>query len=166
MGSILIDVPNIEDDELVYNAEETKLILKFFFTSQAVEIDALSVDNNVRRFAQTLLIAGLDATYALGFIGDLVEVLTEIIKGGKSPGIAGLAKKLAKKYIKRWWKHTQIQNLNNAKIYLSIRDAIAFKAQGIMGDILNNSIASANRLPNGLRVFISDKIINKRVAQA
>jgi hypothetical protein len=164
MGSIILNVPDISDDELIYNEQDTKRILKFFFPSFAVEIDAMKVNNDVRRFAQTLFIAGIDGTYALGFVKDLVDVYLGVINAGKSPGISGLAKELGKKYIKRWWKHVTQKDLYSAEIFLVIRDKIAGDQNNRMALFLQEKISSAPR--NGFRMFVSDKITNRRTERA
>lgn len=52
MGSIVLTIPDIPDSQLIYNEDETRQILKFFWPERAKDIDALSVTNDARRLAQ------------------------------------------------------------------------------------------------------------------
>ncbi|XVJ68767.1 MAG: hypothetical protein HEQ39_03280 [Rhizobacter sp.] len=116
MGSILINVPDIEDGELLFNEAETKQILKFFWPEQSASIDQMSVTNDSRRLAQTALIAGVDGTYAMSFIAGLTETVA-------NPGssLQSLIRKLGQNFAQKWWQHTKPKDLQNAKIYESVR---------------------------------------------
>jgi len=57
MGTILISVPDISDNELVFDESETRRILKFFWPHLAQSIDDMAIDNEARRLAQTMLLA-------------------------------------------------------------------------------------------------------------
>ena len=155
MGSILLSVPEIEDSELVFNEEETKLILKFFYSQEASTIDSLKINNDLRRWAQTLLIAGIDGSYAMGFIDDLGQVLLSIIEGGKNPGIKGLAKKLAKKFVKRWWHHATQSKLEDVAIYEAIRHSIAVKTRPQFLLLIGSDATARVGAKNGLRIFVA-----------
>lgn len=120
MGQILINIPDIPDSELVFDEDETRSILKFFWPTYASEIVNLAITNDVRRFAQTILIAAIDASYAMGFIQAFGEAAAQ-----PGSGVKSLAKKLAKKFVKHWWKHTRQRNLEDVQIYLVVRDSIA-----------------------------------------
>lgn len=81
MGSIVITVQDISDNDLVYNEAETRQILKFFWPEQAAQIDEFTMDNNARRLAQTALIAAIEGSYAMGFIHMLA---TSIVRPGSA----------------------------------------------------------------------------------
>ena len=93
MGSILINVPNLADCELIYNEAETRLILKFFWPGEAAAIDAMTISNDARRLAQTALIAAIEGTYAMGYLGRLIK---GVIRPSK--GIGELATRLARSF--------------------------------------------------------------------
>ncbi|MEC4720154.1 hypothetical protein RY831_13405 [Noviherbaspirillum sp. CPCC 100848] len=120
MGSILINVPDIPDSELVYDEIETKRILNFFWPFMKERIEAMQIENDVRRLAQTALIAAIEASYALGFIHALAYTVAR-----PGSGIKSLCKKLASRFVKHWWKHTTQRDLENVKIYDRIKDQVA-----------------------------------------
>ena len=120
MGRILVNVPDIADQDLVYDEEETKQILKFFWPLEAKEIDALTVNNEYRRLAQTALIAAIEGSYALSFPKAIIESFI-----GSKRSIKKFAEKLAKKFVKNWWKHTTWEKLADVEIYESVRVIVA-----------------------------------------
>lgn len=120
MGNILVSVPDISDSELIYNEEETKQILKFFWPSLIADADQMAITNDARRLAQTALIAAIDGSNSMGFVDALFSSITRRIKN-----IAGLAKRLAQDFTRQLWKNSQRQDLENAKIYESVRASVA-----------------------------------------
>lgn len=124
MGSILISYPDISDADLVFDESEATDILRFFWPGLNDKIASMIVTTDTRRFAQTLLIAAVDASYAMGFIHGLANVITR-----RKPGtsLKVLVKKLARRYMKHWWKHATQEDLLDAKIYESVRQSVAAK---------------------------------------
>lgn len=120
MGSILISVPDFLDSELIYDDKESRQILKFFWPHSAEKINSLSINNDTCRLAQSALVAAIDGSYAMGFIQALGE---SIVRPGS--GIKPLAKKLAQRFIKHWWKHATQRDLEDVKVYESVRISIA-----------------------------------------
>lgn len=120
MGSLLISVPDIADSDLIYSEHETRQILKFFWPEESAFIDGASIDNPTRRLAQTALIAAIDGSYAQGFIDVLLRSLTHPAKG-----LGPLAKRLAQRYTRHWWQHAQREDLEDVRIYESVRNGIA-----------------------------------------
>lgn len=121
-------VENIPDEQLLFDEDETRQILKFFWPERAAQIDSLAISNEWRRCAQKYLIAAIDASYQMGYVEILFNGVGDAIKG--KPGgkvIKGLAKKFAKYYIKHWWKSTKPKNLEDIKIYESVRRTIAYQ---------------------------------------
>lgn len=112
--------PTVDDSQLLFDEAETREILAFFWPAMSSQIDSLAVANKVRRFAQSLLIAGIDATYAMGY----VQILFETVAKPKG-GLKAMGKKLAKRYMKHWFKHAKPQQLEDVKIYESVRATIA-----------------------------------------
>lgn len=124
MGSILINYPDISDTDLVYDERETIDILRFFWPALNHRISVMMVTMDARRFAQTLLIAAGDASYAMGFIHALKDVITRRTPG---TGLRVRVRKLAMRYVKHWWKHASQEDLLEAKIYDVVRESIASK---------------------------------------
>ena len=57
-----------KQSELIFNEEETKEILKFFFKNDHAFIDGLTIHDRIRSFAQAILIEAVDASFAIGFV--------------------------------------------------------------------------------------------------
>ena len=141
MGSILVNVPDLPESDLVFDEGETRDILKFFWPTYSSRIDALQIDTAVRRLAQGLLVAAIDASYSLGFIDIL---FTTIAKPGKS--LASMGKKLARKYARHIWKHATQDDLLEAKIYETIRKAVAYQCRYLLEARLNGVANQRNRV--------------------
>jgi hypothetical protein len=121
MSSISIAPPNdISDVQLVFGEDETRRILVFFWPYLSSKINALNIDTEVRRFAQSILIAAIDASYAMGFVHKLFTTITN-----PRGGLKAMGKKLARSYVKHWWKHTKQTDLQDARIYETVRNAVA-----------------------------------------
>jgi hypothetical protein len=127
--TVLIQPPGIPDAMLVFNEEETRQILRFFWPHLNAEIGALEITNPKRRFAQQILIAAIDATFALGFMERLLNTVLRPQAGFK--GLASMGRKLAKSYVKHWWKHASQDDLKNPRVAEAVRRDIArnFKSE-------------------------------------
>ncbi len=140
MGSIIITIPDIPDANLIYNEDETRRILKFFWPLLSSQFDGLTIGNDVRRFAQTMLIAAIDGTYAVGYIAGLWDTLTRAITHPNG-NIADLARRLARNFIRHWWRHATQQDLEHPRIYDSVRNSIAYNNSGAVQDLISNAMA-------------------------
>lgn len=119
MGSILIKMEDICDDDLVFNPIETRQILQFFWPTHTHRLKSLEVSNDTRRFAQSALIAAIEGSYAMGFVASLWRSTVQ-------PGnITNIARKLSRHAGKHWWQHTRAQDLEQVRIYDTIRIGIA-----------------------------------------
>jgi hypothetical protein len=99
---------------------ETRLILKFLWPEKSKEIDKVAVTTDLRRFAQKLLIAAVEGSYAMSWLD--VTFRTVVRPGA---GVKALLKKLASRYARHWYKHTTQKDLMDAKIYVSVRNQLA-----------------------------------------
>lgn len=102
--------------ELLFDAIETRVILKFIFESKAGVADSMEVDDRVRSFAQALLLEAVDASYAMGFI----EALTSSLLNPR-PSISRILRKFGTKAAKHWFKHATADDLHDIRIYEIIR---------------------------------------------
>lgn len=141
MGSILVSVPDISDADLVFDEDETKQILTFFWPHAAPDIEKLAVDNEVRRLAQSMLIAAIDGSYAMGFIEALGKT---IVRPG--PNIRSLVRKLARRFARHWWNHATQEDLEDVRIYESLRRSIALHLKDRL-DLLRNGAAIRRLTP-------------------
>ena len=91
--SVLLVAADIRDDEIFVDFEETRAILQFFWPAQVGDINGLSDSLELRRFALQTLIAGVDGSYALGYVHATFGSL-----GGSPPkSILSVLRKLAMK---------------------------------------------------------------------
>lgn len=138
-----IHLPELDASQLLFDERETREILRFFWPGRTKEINSLStIDDEVRKFAQGLLIAAIDSSYAMG----LVHILFDVLRNGR-PGFAGLktmGRKLATRYVSHWWKHTRPNDLMNVQIYETVRAAIERNFKSVMGLLVaERSVAKA-----------------------
>jgi hypothetical protein len=137
--------------ELVFDERETKEILIFFFQADRQGIDSCEITEGLRNFAQGLLVAAIDASFAMGWI----EVTFRWV-ANPGAGLRKSMKKLVKAASKHWFKHLKAsQSLEDAKVYESIREQLARsfrsplqvillgKAQGPLGQDLTACINCA-----------------------
>lgn len=108
-------------NELLFDQQETRDILVFFFPMDRRQIVSMEITEKIRSFSQAILIAAVDATYAMGW----VEV---IFKSSSHPG-SGVKKtlqKLARNASRHWFKNLKnSQSLRDIKIYESVRSQLA-----------------------------------------
>ncbi|MCW7537982.1 hypothetical protein OOT46_08985 [Aquabacterium sp. A7-Y] len=136
MSSIVIVSPvDIPDSELLFDEEETQQILRFFWPDLRSRIDGMEVTHSVRRFAQQILIAGIDSSYALGFMQTLMETFARPQAGFK--GLLKMGKKLAQRYMKHWWKHAKQSDLENPRVAEAVRRAIAYNFRQSIDMVIN-----------------------------
>jgi len=103
--------------ELLFDEKETRDILRFFFPSDRSQIDATKVTDELRGFSQGLLVAAVDATYAMGW----VDVTFRSV-ANPGAGVKSALQKLARNATRYWFKNLKGgQSLSNIKIYESVR---------------------------------------------
>ena len=120
MATEYMHLRNFSEAELMFDEQETKDILKFFFQADRQQIESIQITNELRNLAQGLLVAAVDASYAMGWI-DLT--FGWVVSPG--PGMKRALQKLALRAARYWFKHLKNQPLNEAKIYDSVRDKLA-----------------------------------------
>lgn len=106
---------SFNSEELIFDEDETKAILRFFFKSKSELVEKLVVDDRVRGFSQGLLLEAIDASSALGTIH---IVFTSNVN--PSLGMRNIILKLGKNSAKHWYKN-QSSELIRKKIYESVR---------------------------------------------
>lgn len=110
-------------EELLFDEEETRIILKFIFDSTHHDfIDSLPMTDYLREFTQGLLVEAIDASYAVGYVKGLFESVTNPVKGARK-----IIKTFGKKASQSWFKHASVYNKQNVKIYDFVKDAVAVK---------------------------------------
>lgn len=119
-SSVLISTPGFTESEVFIDEADAKTIYCFFWPEYASKINGLSMSLQARITAQQILVAGVDATYALGYI----QILIESLGAGPKGGIKAVLKKLAKKGSKHWFKNATGKNLENPEIAYSVKATI------------------------------------------
>ena len=105
---------------MLFNEEETRIVLKFIFSPTDHElIDSLPMSDDLREFAQGLLVEAIDASYAIGFVDALRQVAANPAAGARE-----ILKRFGKKASKLWFKHATVHDLMNVKVYQFVLDAL------------------------------------------
>lgn len=151
-SSVLISAPSFTTTEVFVDEADAKIIYCFFWPSYASQINALSMNLQARTTAQQILVAGVDATYALGY----VRILIESLSSGPKGGITAVFKKLAKKSSKHWYKNASGKDIQKPQIAFAVKETIraVYKNQFhemLQGIAMNNSskrfFAHLNTMP-------------------
>lgn len=150
MGSIILTIPDIPDASLIYNESETRAILKFFWPTSGAVIDGCDITNPVRSFAQTLLVAAIDGSYAMGYVHATFDLIQYGITR-QNTSITALARRLARNFIRHWWRHTRQQDLETARIYESVRATIALQHR----DRFESFISGLARAPGHTTIVLA-----------
>ncbi|PPE68015.1 hypothetical protein C1704_00605 [Caldimonas caldifontis] len=132
MSGSAIDVVPLSDGDLLFDEIETRQILIFFWPQFSGRIQDLTVTNGVRRFAQQCLIAAIDASYAMGYI----DALGRAVASRGSLDIRSLGRKLAGRFLKQWWRHATEKDLQDAKVYETVRRTVARSYRTSLDDLL------------------------------
>lgn len=110
-------------EELLFNEDETRTVLKFIFAPTDHEmIDSLPMSDALREFAQGLLVEAIDASHAVGFVKAIQESAANPTKGARE-----ILKSFARKAAIHWFKHATVTDLMNVKVYQFVLDALAIR---------------------------------------
>ncbi|WP_068634672.1 hypothetical protein [Thauera butanivorans] len=123
---------SFRDDELIFDDEETRLILKFFWPEQASRINAMVVTNDARRLAQGVLMASIDASHAMGFIAALFKSTA-----GPSASLQQIARKFVRSALQHHFKHARAKDLEDIQIYESIRREVSRSCRSRFEQVVN-----------------------------
>jgi len=108
-------------EELLFNEEETRVVLKFIFAeAHHKDIDSLPMSDSLREFAQALLVEAIDASYAIGYVHGLFRSVKNPVKGALK-----ILKSFGKKANQNWFKYASVHDLQNAQVYNFVLDALA-----------------------------------------
>ena len=109
-------------EELLFNEDETRTVLKFIFTpADHAMIDSLPMNDALREFAQGLLVEAIDASYAVGFV-------EATFKSAANPtrGAVKILRDFAARAMIHWFRHATVHDLRNVKVYQFILDKLAW----------------------------------------
>lgn len=111
----------------------------------------MTVSTEARRFAQALFVAAIDASSALGWVDTLFASVS------RPANLSALGKKLARNFVKHWWKNAKVKDLDNVKIYDTVRETVARNFRTSM-DVLLAELTAQIRL----QPFVVTSVGNKK----
>ncbi|WP_259396929.1 hypothetical protein [Shewanella sp. SG44-2] len=149
-----VHLKNFKSSQLIFDNDETIIILKFIFSSQHSIIDELDITDEVREFAQGLLVEAVDASYAMGFIDSLFRSTMNPQDGAKKVII-----KFGRSAAKHWFSHATAKDLMQIKIYDRVREQLSYSFGRVLVLYLNG-IAKTNSRHFGVLAFnLNNKVI-------
>ncbi len=117
-----MELKHFSESEVKLDQHDAFGILRFFWLEPGVEPSQLTVQD--RAFAQALLVEAIDSSYHMSF----VELLFKNFYG-KVPSsfesVRDMVKSFAKEASKRWFEHATGKDLDDPKIYESVRATLS-----------------------------------------
>ncbi|MBL1277864.1 MAG: hypothetical protein COB30_017425 [Ectothiorhodospiraceae bacterium] len=105
-------------DELLFDEEETRTVLKFIFAeTHHKDIDSMPMSDSLREFAQALLVEAIDASHAIGYVHGLFRSVKNPVKGALT-----ILKTFGKEANQNWFKYASVSDLQNAQVYDFVLD--------------------------------------------
>ncbi len=123
--------------ELLFDEDETREILKFFFQNDHELIGKLVINDKLKSFAQGILVEAVDASYAIGFVKIITD--TFFLKSPQSK-IKNILNELSRKATIHWFRHVKATDLTTIKIYDCVRKTIAMKFRQHFLNITNDLV--------------------------
>jgi len=121
MSAEYIFLRKFTPEEILFDEEEVKVILLFFFPGYDSTVNDFVMNHSMREFAQGLFVEAVDASYAMGY----VHIIFDIFYMKPNMNMSKALKKFGKKAVKHWFKHLKkITDLQDIKIYDSVRDQL------------------------------------------
>jgi hypothetical protein len=119
----MAELQHFSGAEIKLTKEEAFRILRFFWIEPG--IDPGNLTDSDAAFAQALLVEAIDSSYAMGY----VELVYENFFGKVPTSFSALkdtVKSFAKAAAKHWFKHATRKDLEDPKIYESVRRTLAY----------------------------------------
>ena len=139
---------NFSDSELIFDDEQTRLILQTIFKNHLDVVDMLSIDRKVRNFAQGLLLDAIDALYSLGFVE---ATFRSVINPSQS--LRKIFYDFRDNALMHWFKYATRRDLLTIKIYEIVRTRIEVNFYGVLGYYRHGITFNENAL-----VYLSYKV--------
>ncbi len=115
-------------NELLFNQQQTLVILRYFGLEPGIQAAALTDDD--RSFAQALLVEGVDASYEMGYVQIVFDSFY-----AKPPASFDTVREMTREFLKRvaehWFEHATKDNLRDPKIYESVRVTLQANARSV-----------------------------------
>lgn len=122
-----VHLKQFDNDELLFDENETVIILKFIFMNQHELIDELIITDAVRGFAQGLLLEAVDSSYAMGFLDALFGSLMN-----PTAGVKKVIVKFGRKSLKHWFSHASTNDLMRIQIYDIVRNQLSISFLSVL----------------------------------
>jgi hypothetical protein len=119
----MAELKRFEPDEIQLTQEEAWHVLRFFWPNTNVPPGSLSPED--RGFAQGLMIEAVERSYAMGYVESLYRSFFGPGVAPTSSALKKAIKSFAKKAIKNWFRHASGKDLEDPKIYESVRRSLA-----------------------------------------
>lgn len=132
-----VHLRSFKKEELIFDEEETKEVLKFFYPNQGSLIEKATINDDVRGFAQAIMVEAIDASYALGY----VKIVFDVFYMKPSAKFGKALTKFGRKAAPHWFKHAKSTDLINAKIYDAVRSRIAVSFRSDFENIISGGSA-------------------------
>jgi hypothetical protein len=155
-GPFVVTIPPLEDSDLIYTEDETRTIFNYFYPSWSSDIEKCKIDNDGRAMAQTMILAAVDATYAMSYVETVMKFVAGQTKSA-SRDILKLVRKLGQKMTQNYLKHVKDKKeLEHPKIYESVRVSVANNFNQYAGDYISGTrLLSMNLMQKGYRAHIA-----------
>ncbi|VAW88553.1 hypothetical protein MNBD_GAMMA18-1323 [hydrothermal vent metagenome] len=122
-------------EELLFNEEETRTVLKFIFAeTHHKRIDSLPMSDRLREFAQALLVEAIDTSHAIGYVHGLFRSVKNPVKGALK-----ILKSFGKKASQNWFKHASVHDIQSAQVYNFVLDYMGTHFAKFLPDFLANN---------------------------
>jgi hypothetical protein len=120
---------NFSQDEIAITEHEAWSILRFFWQNHRISESEITYGD--MNFAQGLLVEAIDASYAMGYIQIIFDSFYAKVPGSFTD-IKKMIKKLVTKSTKHWFKSMGEKKLEDATIYITVRDRVALNFRSVM----------------------------------
>lgn len=119
---------HFSSNELLFDQQQTFTILRYFGLEPGIQ--AASLTDEDRSFAQALLLEAVDASYEMGYVNIVFDVfyMKPAISFAK---VRDMAKEFLEKAAEHWFEHATKEDLRDPKIYENVRVRIQSLARSV-----------------------------------
>jgi hypothetical protein len=113
--------------QLIFDDAETRGLLQFFFKADWQLIGGLSMTDELRNFAQGLLVEAVDASSGMGYVEALFRATANPMAG-----IRKVFAKFARRAARQWFKHATEKDLLDIRVYEMVRSRLALNFRSVL----------------------------------
>lgn len=146
----LVSLKQFPASQLMFDEDETREILKFFFKADLELIKKVSMSDGLRNFAQGLLVEAVDASAKMGLIDAVFRATANPTAGARR-----VLLKFGKQASRRWFEHATADDLTDIKIYEIVRARLGLSFRSILllfasGMAMNKRFTAVVTYPSSL----------------